>query len=299
VIVQEFVEVIVNNVNYQHYKSLGYSVEEYPKRNTLVQVKTSDLPEYSHTKIDCSCAICGKVKLVAKAKLTRSLKSKGQYECESCGRTKPRLNQAQAEMEFNLRGLTLLSEYQNNKQRLTFVCKEHPEFGEQVIALGDLKKGGGCKACNRDTSWLYKLKPDADLGTYHFLRRAITPWRDTHKALFNHICLLSKKRSTKNHIHHFEDSFKEIMDSFFASGKFLDYRPSASDYSEQELGELRASFYAYHNEHAIGICVSPEIHQSFHSRYGKQENAEGFIDFWKANRKEPDECPNQTSKTGH
>ena len=75
---------------------------------------------------------------------------------------------------FKDRGYTLITEeYQNNKQRLEYICPKHPD-DPQTTRLNDLLSGHGCKLCGRDRS-VQNLRRQADLQrlTYDEVREEI------------------------------------------------------------------------------------------------------------------------------
>ena len=71
-IIDKFVEVVLQASNIKYYEKLGYIIPKYKdnvgiyriKRNTTIIVKVLDLSKGSAVKIKCKCDICGKIRLV-------------------------------------------------------------------------------------------------------------------------------------------------------------------------------------------------------------------------------------------
>jgi len=62
---------------------------------------------------------------------------------------------------FKDRGYTLITEeYQNNKQRLEYICPKHPD-DPQTTRLNDLLHGHGCKLCGQERS-IQNMRKQAD-----------------------------------------------------------------------------------------------------------------------------------------
>lgn len=58
-----------------------------------------------------------------------------------------------------------------------------------------------------------------------------------------------------------------------------------SDYSDDELDRIEALFIAEHNNYPLGVCIRKDIHDLFHSLYGKSNNTESQWNYFVANLK--------------
>jgi hypothetical protein len=75
-IIDEYIEILVNNQQIDHYRKLGYKVE-YRK---ILKVKPMDLTIGSHYKLSVACDICNDKSIVE----YRQLKGYDSYLCNSC-----------------------------------------------------------------------------------------------------------------------------------------------------------------------------------------------------------------------
>jgi hypothetical protein len=69
----------INNMNKEHYRSLGYDVS-----NKKITIIVEDLPRNSTMKIDVTCDYCGDVKNVYYKSYVDSVENGGNYACRKC-----------------------------------------------------------------------------------------------------------------------------------------------------------------------------------------------------------------------
>jgi hypothetical protein len=79
-ILDEFVEVIINPKMYRFYTNLGYSVNKGSKN----KIKISDLSDGSVYKINCKCDICGSESKMEYRQYLKNVKSYNFYSCRRC-----------------------------------------------------------------------------------------------------------------------------------------------------------------------------------------------------------------------
>lgn len=172
--------------------------------------------------------------------------------------------------------------YNNNKEPLTFICNEHPEYGEQTCRLSNLEIGlANCEVCYRNKfkgenhpNWEGGITTIANL-----MRSAIyNSWVMPSLAKYNFKCALSgEKRNLE--VHHISKNFNFILkESLNILG--LNEKRILNELSIDEENKLKLMVVKLHNEYGLGIPLRKDIHRLFHHLYGKKENTqEQFEEF--------------------
>lgn len=144
----------------------------------------------------------------------------------------------------------------------------------------NLLYGFGCPYC--------AIKKGEDC---HFWKGGITPinaylrgctleWQIKSKKEYSDRCIITNK-STDLVIHHAFKNFSEIRDEVISENN-IDTNLFFKDFSEKELGALKAKILLKHYKYGYGVPLNRKLHDEFHSIYGTSNNTiQQLIDFAK------------------
>lgn len=210
--------------------------------------------------------------------------ARGQNRCPQCGNKSLKKNK----MTYNLesarevlaeRGYTLLStEYITCETPLDCLC---PNGHLVKIKLAHFRRNhSGCKICANENlkganHWNYK---GGESEVIDFLRKSLKQWKKDVLYRYNYQCALT---DTKNDIviHHLK-SFSDIVKES-CSELNLTLEHNIKDYSTSDFENLAKLVLQKHNV-SDGIPLTREVHNHFHSIYGKGGNTkEQFLKFVK------------------
>lgn len=183
---------------------------------------------------------------------------------------------------FEDRNLILLTNnYINGDQSLEFICKKHKSKGIQITTYGSLKTSiFGCKYCainsksaERHHNWKGGITP-----LQNHLRTIIEPWKFDSFERSNRICSVTGIKSSENIIHHLF-SFINIVRETLEELKCPIYN-AVNKYNKEELKSIEDLCLKKHYERGLGVCLCNQVHDLFHSLYGKGDNTpEQWYDF--------------------
>ena len=147
------------------------------------------------------------------------------------------------------------------------------------VEIGEkLNKSPSSVKDRRNLLGLYRTNKDKQGYTTikNMLRGQIWNWKKESIEACNYSCVLTGSKDFD--IHHLI-GFSDIFNNY------LEIHPlksmNVSDYTEQELNEICNSFVKYHDKYPLGVCVHPDLHVMFHSKYGKHNNTiEQWNDFY-------------------
>lgn len=172
--------------------------------------------------------------------------------------------------------IPLFNNYHNNKEKLPFFCRTHPEQGTQYASYSNMSKGlANCRKCysllfTGDNSHRWK-GGISDLN--HYLRSAIYDhWTKPSLEKYSFKCVITG--SSKNlHVHHISKNFNEIVTETL---KNLNLKPkgSISDYTNEDLEKIKNECIMLHLQYGLGVPLRAELHYKFHALYGKSNNNE-------------------------
>lgn len=108
-----------------------------------------------NTKVLYGCDHCGQLFWVRKSKVDNRRDGKTKHLCCSAGCAKdiqkPKWDDIQK--LFQDRGYDLKStQYVGNKDKLEYVCRNHPDKGSQYITYNNIRNGYGCRYCGREAT---------------------------------------------------------------------------------------------------------------------------------------------------
>lgn len=231
------------------------------------------------------CNLCGDLFVRDFAHLKR-----GRTCCEKCAKIKRNnkikfsIKEVNDYLEKEGNPCVLLStEYVNAKTPLIFKCKCGNEFKRD---FDHLKRGAyRCEECYRKSFRKYDFdKSDLeqqdnssyDLTTVR-LRNTIYSWREKYLKQYNFQCDISKVEKNLE-VHHLNINFIDLL--YIAINNLnLPYYKYSYEYTEKEFYLIKEELIKLHNE-VEGVVLSKELHQLFHSQYGKYNNSkEQYLEF--------------------
>lgn len=197
-----------------------------------------------------------------------SILQQGQNGCKYCSlesrKEKLRLDEDFVFNEFKKRGLIVVDgeKYTNKDSLIKYRCKLHPEI-VQFSSYGNLRVvTQPCDMCRLEES-ISNLNRK--------FRSSITKWKKNTEIKHNYKCLITG--SDKYDIHHLIPYNKIIKDAL----NNLNLTPNETD--GYKLQKLRDEIVRLHDVYGEGVCIRPDLHQLFHSIYGKDGDVNDFNKF--------------------
>lgn len=298
--------------NRQHYLNKGYVWN----LNGDIQVKIADLSPKSNIQIKIQCDYCAE-----EGKIRYSYPPYSNYQksreiimkdaCGNCAHKKLKdvnekrygvsyamqrsevVAQFKKDFEevkkaFELCGYTLETDnphdYKNADTPLPYRCKKHPEIVQYTMYRTVQYAKGACQLCGNET----RIRRGADShfwkgGTVNlsmYLRERIKPWKNDSRAAWGKHCALSYKEESVE-VHHASRSFRAIVEETLEVLNFPLYK-EINQYTEEELELLEKKCLELHYSYGLGICLSSEAHNLYHTMYKIEDgNLESFIKFAK------------------
>jgi hypothetical protein len=208
-----------------------------------------------------------------------------QSGCKYCGREKQGVSKRakieDVESIFLDRGYDLIKdfEYKSNKTELNYICLKHIELGIQITDYANISRAKTCRSCifesiTGENHYLWKggVSP-----LHNYLRCKIGDWKKESLKLHNYRCVISGKKG-KLVVHHLvsfsailRETMDELMLGYFNIGK----------YSNEELDFITKLFLDKHSKYGYGVPLYSEIHDLFHSVYGRGDTTLGHFEEFK------------------
>jgi hypothetical protein len=189
-----------------------------------------------------------------------------------------RFDYAYIKEEYLKRNIILLEDtYVNNGVKNKCICKNHPDK-IQYISYSTLVVNDGCKYCNYEKRngipyqpWFARTK---NLSSY--LRHFINEWQIKTMEKDNYKCVITgKKFEVIHHLYPFNKIVKETIECLG-----LPVYKDLLKYTENEMKTIENKCLELHFKHGLGVCLTKEMHDKFHSLYGKTNcNLEQFEQF--------------------
>jgi hypothetical protein len=140
-IISKEIEVTINYLNINHYKSLGFDVRI--KRKVIVKVE--NLPSQSNKKIQVKCDVCGKEKFLSYQKYNKNISKYNLYCCNtSCSQIKNKMtlkltygsenfnrseeNKIKSKEKYDL----ITSQIEKNKKIVCSKCKKENDLSHYL-----------------------------------------------------------------------------------------------------------------------------------------------------------------------
>jgi hypothetical protein len=136
----------------------------------------------------------------------------------------------------------------------------------------NLLKGEGCPACGirkgkNSGQWKGGITP-----LQNHLRTLILPWRIDSFKFYDNTCCITGVKAKENLIHH-KHGFNKIVEETMQSLNLPIYQ-EINKYTEVELRLIEDTCLSLHYKYGLGVCVCRDIHNKFHSIYGRGNNTE-------------------------
>lgn len=186
------------------------------------------------------------------------------------------------------KGYEILSEYTNDRTKvlIDFNCGHEPNW----ITPHNLKKGCSCPKCaieNRSgENSLFWKGGTTPLANY--LRNTINQWKVDSFKQTNYRCVITgfKGFNVVHHLTGFNTILFETMETLN-----LPIYQMINEYTEEELKLIEDKCLELHYKYGLGVVLCPEIHEEFHSIYGKGNNTpEQFEEFKQMKLNHKEEC---------
>jgi hypothetical protein len=210
------------------------------------------------------------------------------YTNQGCGKCryskiaeKTRLEESFVFSEYQKIGLDVLpnQKYINNREKLKCRCIKHDEVFE--IAYSQIQQGHGCLLCGYEKysgenhyMWKNGVTPICN-----HLRGILIEWKKKCMKNSGYKCVITgEKFDVIHHLYSFNRIVIEAHDLLN-----LEINNTVSDYSNDQLKLLEETVQKLHYEYPLGVCLTNETHNLFHSIYGKSNNTpEQFYEFKKS-----------------
>jgi REP element-mobilizing transposase RayT len=195
--------------------------------------------------------------------------------CRYCSIDRKKIPFEIVQKTFNAKGYTLLdTKYKNCYTPLNYLCPKH---GIQQVTYTNLTHGSGCPIClHENSNIIYGKGGISPLSNY--LRNHIYQWKFESMKSCGFKCVITgKKFDNIHHLYGFNTILQEVLNE-----TNIKLYSQILDYTEEELETLTNRVIAKHYEYPLGACLTKEIHDIFHSIYGKGDNTpEQFYEFSK------------------
>lgn len=210
----------------------------------------------------------------------RDLKHGGRGCVYCAGLNKPSFEEVK--QRFDELGLDLLEkEYKNQRTKMRYRCRKHPETIKYAI-YKTIKKGHGCKECgyeiaskknsgSRNWNWNGGITELRD-----YLRKTIDEWKYNSLKAHEFRCAISNEKAQDLQVHHLTP-FHAIRDEVLNELGLPIYE-NIGDYEESELSRIVEMVQKRHREE-LGVPLRYHIHRLFHSEYGNNATPEDFEEF--------------------
>lgn len=160
---------------------------------------------------------------------------------------------------------------------IQFLKENWEQMSDVQLAEQMNRSRGSVKNMRRNLN-LLRQERDRDL-TYEslakFFRGNIYDWKLRSMQKCNFQCIVTKSKNFE--IHHLY-SFHLILEEFIMKYN-VDKNLDINKVERNELDKLTTLFNEFHNTFPLGVCISKELHDLFHYRYGKNNTPDQFWEF--------------------
>lgn len=146
-----------------------------------------------------------------------------------------------------------------------------------LVTYGDLSSGHtkscGCQRPKGENH--HKWTGGSEIKLY--LRGHLKYWKRASLAKYNYKCVISGMK-TQIEIHHVNKSFIEILHEALDKCD-LQLLSTIGEYSTEGLETLIKKVISLHYEYGLGVAITRDLHNEFHSMYGYNCTNEDFKNF--------------------
>lgn len=210
---------------------------------------------------------------------------KRQPNCPMCGnenlrKSKIKYSKEMVSEKIREKGYTIIGKYIDARTPFKCKCLKGHEFN--IIFSYFLQGHSGCKECANESisgknNWNYK---GGESEVIDKLRKSIKEWKKNVLYSFNYKCPITElnKDLVIHHLYAFSNIVKDSCEHLN-----LPLLNKINDYNDGEYNLLEQEVIKRHNLNN-GIVLNRDIHNKFHSIYGKGNNTpEQFNEFLKNN----------------
>lgn len=221
---------------------------------------------------------CGKI-----FKKDYSKFSAGADRCPDCGNENTRKSKIKYSLQdvkekISERGYTLLeTEYLGAHEKMLCKCLQGHEF--YLVFSQYLKGCSGCQICSwkKNSGKGHSFYKNGESKVSDAIRNAVDGWRHNLLKIYNNKCAVTG--STDVVTHHLE-SFSKIVKRCSLSTNVPVLKKIGDYENYEDFSSLKEAVVDYHKNNEVGIVISIEVHNLFHSEYGDKDNtAEQFDEF--------------------
>lgn len=136
---------------------------------------------------------------------------------------------------------------------------------------GNLQQGKNCIECFKNhqkginhPNWKGGISP-----IHEYLRGHMKKWREDSLENNNYRCDVTGDQDdlVVHHLYNFSDIVRETLETLK-----LSLHENLQNYTEVELEKLKTTCLSLHYKYGLGVCIRSDIHDEFHSIYGKSRN---------------------------
>lgn len=208
---------------------------------------------------------------------------KGQHRCTECGLKKI----SESKTKYNLEivseivskdGYTILEdEYLGSHSKMRCVCSKGHEFN--LVFSQYLQGCSGCQICSwkKNSGKGHVFYKNGESKVSEAIRNSVDGWRHDLLKVYGNKCPITG--STDIVTHHLEP-FSQIVKKCSISVNVPVLKKIGDYKNYEDFSRLKESVVYYHKNNEVGIVISSEVHNLFHSEYGDKDNtAEQFDEF--------------------
>ena len=224
--------------------------------------------ENAHKKMNIICNVCGE-----NFKISFNNFQKEKHKCPKCSykaRAEERkFDKGFVEFFINNAGYELIGDYINCDTKMDIKCDNGHIF---KMNFYDFKnRNRRCPECYKQKDKSGKNSPSWKGGITplsNHLRGIIDDWKRDSFKKYNYECCIThtKEDLIIHHIYSFNTIIEECL-----SYLNLNIKP-ISEYSQDELKKIEDLCVELHYKYGLGVCICKEVHNKFHSIYGKGNN---------------------------
>lgn len=196
-------------------------------------------------------------------------------------KTVTRKSFTEIQREFEKRDCTLLTkehEYKNKRTKLTFICNNHFDAGEQTTNWNSYSISSHCCFHGGREESSRKQRSNFNREIYDLLRDNLDQWKKDSMESCDYKCVITGNRF--DDIHHLYNFNKIVKETLITLGFNEDI--SLSLLTEKDISLIKGTSLELHYKYGLGVCLTKEIHKLFHLRYGNIDNNKSQFEEFKS-----------------
>lgn len=173
-----------------------------------------------------------------------------------------------------------------SEQIVWFKCADgiHDDFKSSVVLMTSKKNSLFCPKCWQEYGIYEYAKGENNYAwkggvtpLSNHLRHTINKWKKDSFKKYNYKCHITGRTDNLiiHHIYKFSNIVQETIESLG-----VEIKSNIGDYKEDELKQIENKCLELHYKYGLGVCLTSDIHNMFHSIYGVTEcTPEDWIEF--------------------